>query len=178
MEMLSRTEVGIDLSRFDPRSRILEEADPTGGLGFEGIDGHSRAKKMSDARAAARAKMRRLAQSQLFMASLFGVTVTVTMLFGIVFSTMQLSAMTAEATRIRRQINTLAGQEANLRAQVENRVDLAEIERIATQELGMMKPRGEQIVYVDTSTADFAVVHGEDGAGPFSGLRRMLASLF
>jgi hypothetical protein len=91
---------------------------------------------------------------------------------------MQLSSLTAEANRVRRQITALSGQEANLRAQVENRVELAEIERIATEELGMMKPRGEQIVYIDTSTGDYAVVHQEDDAGPFAGLRRILASLF
>jgi len=178
MEMMPRTDVGIDLSRFDPRSRIQEQADPTGGMGFEGLYAHSSAVKRRNARDLARARMKKLARSQLFLASLVGVLLTVTMLFGVVFSTMQLSALTADATRIRRQISALSGQEANLRAQVENRIDLAEIEQFAIQELGMMKPRGEQIVYVDTSSGDFAVVHGQDGAGPFAGLWRMLASLF
>jgi cell division protein FtsL len=174
METMPRTDVGIDFSRFDPRSRVREEADAARAQ--EAV--HSPLEKRRLAREAANWKKLGLRRSKLFMASLACVLLAVTMLFGIVFSTMQLSALTAEANRVRRQIGALSGQEANLRAQVENRIDLAEIERIATLELGMIKPRGEQIVYVDTSGGDFAVVYQGEDTGAFAGMRRMLSSLF
>jgi cell division protein FtsL len=174
MEMMPRTDVGIDLSRFDPSSRVRGEAE----LARTQDEPFSFAEKRRMARYAENKKRINLARGRLFLICVACVLLTVTMLFGVVYSTMQLSALTADANKLQRNIQLLTGQEANLRAQAENRIELAEIERIATEELGMTKPRGEQIAYVDTSTGDFAVVYGGDDIGAFARIWRMVTSLF
>ena len=149
--------VAYDLSRFDGRSRVREEA-----VTPERIAQQKRAK---NEKAKYLYKLKAIDRLRHFMAASAAITAVVFLLWAVVHSTMQLSELTHEGTRLQRQIGELANQETLLGAQVENRINLAEIERIATEELGMRKPRREQVVYVDTSAGDYGVVHGGGDAG-------------
>lgn len=70
----------------------------------------------------------------------------------------QLTTVSDEAVHLNNQLEELELEQTRLRIAYESVFNLAEIEEYAIGELGMQKPRSDQIYYVDSSAPDKAVV--------------------
>jgi cell division protein FtsL len=88
----------------------------------------------------------------------------------------QLVGVSDESVALTEQLNQLELEQSRLLIEYESAFNLTEIEDYATRELGMQKPTGDQVFYVDGSSPDKAVVVDDDqsGTGIFSSLRDLL----
>ena len=81
----------------------------------------------------------------------------------------QLSQASAEVSTLEDQYAELQEQQTRLRIDYESAFNLTEIEDYAIHELGMQKPRSDQLYYISSSdTADTAVVLDQSAAEPLS----------
>lgn len=83
----------------------------------------------------------------------------------LVFSLMariQLTAVTNDAVALESSLAELETEQARLLIAYESAFNLAEIEGYATSVLGMQRPREEQVIYLNSSVPDKAVVLGPD----------------
>ena len=81
----------------------------------------------------------------------------------------QLSQATAEVSALEDQYAELQEQQTRLRIDFESAFNLTEIEDYAIHELGMQKPRSDQLYYISSSDAtDTAVVLDQSAAEPLS----------
>ncbi len=85
----------------------------------------------------------------------------------IVFTLMakiQLTSATNETVKLENQLSELKVAQNRLSINYEKAFNLTEIEEYATKNLGMQRPRDEQIYYLDSSVPDKAVVITDSGA--------------
>lgn len=81
----------------------------------------------------------------------------------------QLSQASAEVSALEDQYAELQEQQTRLRIDYESAFNLTEIEDYAIHELGMQKPRSDQLYYISSSDAtDTAVVLDQNAAEPLS----------
>ena len=81
----------------------------------------------------------------------------------------QLSQVSAEVSALEDQYAELQEQQTRLRIDYESAFNLTEIEDYAIHELGMQKPRSDQLYYISSSDAtDTAVVLDQSAAEPLS----------
>lgn len=81
----------------------------------------------------------------------------------------QLSQASAEVSTLEDQYTELQEQQTRLRIDYESAFNLTEIEDYAIHELGMQKPRSDQLYYISSSdAADTAVVLDQSAAEPLS----------
>ena len=81
----------------------------------------------------------------------------------------QLSQASAEVSALEDQYAELQEQQTRLRIDYESAFNLTEIEDYAIHELGMQKPRSDQLYYISSSDAtDTAVVLDQSAAEPLS----------
>lgn len=81
----------------------------------------------------------------------------------------QLSQASAEVSTLEDQYAELQEQQTRLRIDYESAFNLTEIEDYAIHELGMQKPRSDQLYYISSSdAADTAVVLDQSAAEPLS----------
>lgn len=80
----------------------------------------------------------------------------------------QLTSVTDEAVGLEQQLTELEVAQNRLLIDYERAFNLTEIEEYATSELGMQRPRDEQIYYMDSTVPDKAVII--DGSGEEDGL--------
>ncbi|MDR0671379.1 MAG: cell division protein FtsL [Oscillospiraceae bacterium] len=135
--------VARDLSRFDNRRRVREAV-------AQDILEQSAAK----VRAQSRAKEKIHVSGWM----LLGFATFAASMFTVVHSHVRLAELSAESGALSREISTLKQEESLLKKLGDGKVDLAEIGRIATEELGMTKPTRDQVIYIDLSDGDRAVV--------------------
>jgi len=105
------------------------------------------------------------------------VVIVMALLVVMINSYVMLSRSTQETVDLRNEISTLQDEEKVLRAQ--QTIDLAAIERYATEELGMVSLNSEKVVYVDVTGGDSAIVN-EPGTSTMqtTGLFAMLVEYF
>lgn len=91
----------------------------------------------------------------------------------------QLTAVTDEAVALERQLTDLEVSQNRLLIDYESAFNLTEIEEYATTQLGMQRPREDQIYYLDSAVPDKAVVieKSDDGKGLRGRLFDMLESI-
>jgi cell division protein FtsL len=70
----------------------------------------------------------------------------------------QLFAVSAESVELNTRLTALQEEQAKLRVGYESAFNLSEIETYAMETLGMQKPNADQVIYIDTSAPDHAVV--------------------
>lgn len=70
----------------------------------------------------------------------------------------QLTAVSSEAVALSEKLEELETEQTRLRIAYESAFNLAEIEEYAINELGMQKPRSDQVYYIDSVTSDKAEV--------------------
>ena len=80
----------------------------------------------------------------------------------------QLSQASAEVSALEDQYTQLQEQQTRLRIDYESAFNLTEIEDYAIHELGMQKPRSDQIYYISSDATDTAVVLDQNAAEPLS----------
>ena len=81
----------------------------------------------------------------------------------------QLSQASVEVSTLEDQYTELQEQQTRLRIDYESAFNLTEIEDYAIHELGMQKPRSDQLYYISSSdAADTAVVLDQSAAEPLS----------
>ncbi|HHU23328.1 MAG TPA: hypothetical protein GXZ52_07965 [Clostridiales bacterium] len=87
--------------------------------------------------------------------------VAVLLVFSLMFR-IQLTQVTDETVQLNQRFEELKAENAKLLIQYESAFNLTEIEEYAINDLGMQKPRSDQIYYVDSSAPDKAVVLQEE----------------
>ena len=136
-------------------------------------DGHARTRQPAAAEQAApvrvlpRAQARKRAQPAPHLSvrgALVFVCVMALMLF-IVYAYTQMAEMGSVSQNLTKDISRLQQEGSTLLRQKSDMIDLQEVERIAVEELGMVKPNRSQIIYINLSGQDHAVVFGP-GAVP------------
>lgn len=83
----------------------------------------------------------------------------------LLFSHIQLNAISENMVELRGQLSQLQDEEAKLRTQYELAYDLSSVETFATTEGGMIKPQNGQIFYVDLSEPDKVQFFDEEAPG-------------
>ena len=94
--------------------------------------------------------------------AILGAAAAVVMLVLLVLSQVRVSIANKNVLALENQIKTLEAQRDDLEISYETAFNLTELEDYAVNELGMQKPRSDQIYYVNGSGADKAVILDED----------------
>lgn len=84
-----------------------------------------------------------------------------------IMAQIELVDITNSTVELNEQIAQLQQEQTKLKIAYESAFNLAEIEEYAVSELGMQKASAEQIVYIDTSAPDKAVVVYNPGSDSF-----------
>lgn len=135
MEAVSNVNIGVDLARFDRRTRVKE------AIASDSV----RAVPVVTPRAVSGVKLGlNPAAVFLFMFFMSGI------LF-VVFSYAQLSAINRENAQTLKLLNAAIKEQGVLTAEMESRIKLDEISEIATEQLGFIKLDRRQVIYIDMS---------------------------
>jgi cell division protein FtsL len=116
-------------------------------------------------RTVARAEVSRKAPARLTVFSVMSFAVIIGLMFMIVYSYVQLSELSEKKADMQDRLSELNSDYALLQADCERRISLAELETMAVERFGMVKPEQEQIKYVDLSGEDYAVVLKDEASG-------------
>ncbi len=139
-----QSELAFDLSRFDARTAVRR------AVAVETMPVREKVQRKTQT------KRRAAARVSLFTVASFIMAMGLLLL--IVYSYVQLSELNEAATGFQKQLQTLKNDEAVMITDYEARISLKEVEDIAVNRLGMVKPEQDQIKYLDLSGGDHAVV--------------------
>ncbi len=117
------------------------------------------------------------------IATIAGFVFAAMLLVLLLMSHIRLTALSDAAAASQTRLSELSEQQNKLQARYEQAFTLSEVERYATQELGMQKPRAGQITYLETiggtDRAEVVVPERESAFAPlFDGLVDSLRSYF
>ena len=115
-------------------------------------------------------------QSVLLTVAEFAAAAVVLLL--VLFSQMKLYEVTSTVNTLQNQLSALQEEQILLRSEYDSAVDLAAIEEIAVNKLGMSRPAGGQTVYVNLSGTDRAEVLTGNGTSVFAGISRTVREAF
>ena len=94
-----------------------------------------------------------------------GCVCVLALLFMMLLSYISLAEISKESVDLNAQLEILNNEETRLKLNYERAFDLNEVERYATNELGMTKAGESQVCYISNNTADQAVVLQVEGNG-------------
>ncbi len=146
LQSATQGNVAYDLSRFDNRLRVREAVERE-------AQSAARLRQVKQ-----RARAQAIARPRVSLWAVLGFMTAMFLMFFIVYSQMQLAEIGSAGAKLKSEINTLQKEQTRLLAERDQKIDLKEIERIATQKLGMVKPSADQIIYINLSGEDHAVV--------------------
>lgn len=155
------SQVGYDLSRFDNRAKVRNAVAAQQEQERLKEQAQPQTRKRAVQNTAPRVPARLV----------LGFVAAMVFMFMIVFSYMQLAELGAASGALSKEISALKKETSLLSMKKDSMIDMKEIERIATEELGMVKPSKGQIIYINLSGEDHAVVSGQ----PESGLLKQLS---
>ena len=97
----------------------------------------------------------------------------------VLLSYVQLYQVNTEAVELRSQLSELQTEEAKLNAQYEKTFDMKAIEESLLSSGAMVQPKSNQIIYLDLSEPDSAVIYGaeKEAGGIQQGLDRIRSIL-
>jgi hypothetical protein len=81
------------------------------------------------------------------------------------YSDVQLNELTDKASKMKKELETLKSEEIRINVLLEKRTDLREIERKATEELGLKKIEKYQVEYISLPSKDKTEVIAEEENG-------------
>ncbi|MCL1819900.1 MAG: hypothetical protein FWG36_04505 [Oscillospiraceae bacterium] len=136
----SVSELGVDLARFDPRTRVREAVAANQEIPVTVRRTH-------------RVSLR-LSSVLLFIFFMGGVLL-------LVLSHAQISALSASNSRLTKEMTEAVREQAVLTAALESRITLDEISEIAIRDLGFVKLDRRQITYIDMSGEEKAELYGK-----------------
>ena len=90
--------------------------------------------------------------------AVLGAAVAAVLIVCVLFAQVRLMAVTAGSAALSESISQLREENTKLRIAYESEFNLSDIETYATSVLGMREPADDQIVYIESSAADKAVV--------------------
>ena len=93
----------------------------------------------------------------------------------VLFSYIQLYQVNTEAVELRNELTALKTEEAKLSARYEKTFDLQALEDSLISSGAMVQPKSNQIIYLDLSEPDSAVVYGQEEEP--DGLRSLLEQI-
>lgn len=112
------------------------------------------------------------------LVTIAGFALAAIMLVMLLMSHVRMTALSDEAAACQSRLTELGEQQNKLQARYEQTFSLAEVERYATEELGMQKPRAGQITYLDClGGSDRAVVIVPEEETMWSGFSLLLDSI-
>lgn len=97
--------------------------------------------------------------------SVLGILAAAVMIVVMLLAQARLTAVCSEAVRLTNRIDQLQTEQARLRIAFESAFNLTEIEDYAVTELGMQKPRNDQIFSISSRTQDKVEIFAPDSAG-------------
>lgn len=109
-----------------------------------------------------------------------GFAAFVVMMVFVLLASIQLTQITHETAHLESRIMELSEQEARLRIEYESAFNLTEIEEYATKKLGMVRQTSDNIIFLETTNVDRAVILEQktaDDDGFFTGFKDFLSSL-
>lgn len=109
-------------------------------------------------------------------AAIIGFACAAVLLVFTLMAKIQLTAVTDQSVELENTLAELKTEQARLQIEYESAFNLTEIEEYATRELGMQRPREDQIYYLQGSAPDKAVVleDTQEEKGFFDRLYEML----
>lgn len=112
--------------------------------------------------------------------TVLGFLMAAVLLVMVLLAQIQMTALADSAAGLENRISELKTEQNKLVAAYETTFSLAEVEEYAIEELGMQKPRADQIVYLDgVGAADRAVILEQEEQNMFSlGVSSVLDSLW
>lgn len=96
--------------------------------------------------------------------SVMGLAVAAVLIVIMLLAQVRLTAVSDAAVDLTNKIEQLETEQTRLRIGFESAFNLTEIEEYATNELGMQKPRSDQIFCIDSATHDKTEVFTPDGS--------------
>ncbi len=147
-----RAEVGYDLSRFDRRLRVRDAVADEMAVRSE-----KREKTVKET-------VRKKTAARISAFAVMGFLLIVGLQMLSVWSGMSLHTVSAESAALKSELTKLKAEETALRSQYEKKLNLKDIERRA-EELGMSRQQGGQIVYIDLSVPDHAIIFDKKDEG-------------
>ena len=100
--------------------------------------------------------------------AVLGFAIAAVLIVVLLVARVQLSQASAEVSALEDQYTQLQEQQTRLRIDYESAFNLTEIEDYAIHELGMQKPRSDQLYYISSDATDTAVVLDQNAAEPLS----------
>lgn len=95
--------------------------------------------------------------------AVIGFLIASVLLVSVIMANAQLVQISAQSVKLEAQLEGYMIEQTKLKIAYESAFNLSEIEEYATTTLGMQKANADQIVYIDTSSPDKAVVVMETG---------------
>lgn len=123
-----------------------------------------------------RPRTRTRSQSPLIL--IMEVAAAAVVLLLVVFSQMKLYEVSSQVSTLQQRFSSVQEEQALLRSRYDSAVDLAAIEAIAVEQLGMSRSAAGQTVYVNLSGSDRAEVLTNAGGGIFSDIARTVREAF
>jgi len=113
--------------------------------------------------------------------AVFGTAFVAVLMIFVVLAQINYNETAAESVRLTALISDLSARHRALELAFENAVDIKEVERYARDELGMARPEGSQVIILNATPRDMAMVinNGEDrGLEGFGSFLRSLTDYF
>lgn len=105
------------------------------------------------------------ARAEISVVAVLGFVVVLALLVMVISGYVRLYELSSVHTELTNQLSTLEAEQSRLEASYESKLDMEQIEAVAAGELGMHVPGENQIVYLDMSGEDAAVVYDSDALG-------------
>lgn len=102
------------------------------------------------------------ARMQVSLLAVLGIVVTVALLVMVISGYVRLYELTSVQAELNDELTALEAEHARLEASYESKLNMEQIELVAGSELGMHLPTEQQIVYLNMSGEDTAVVYDSD----------------
>ena len=102
------------------------------------------------------------ARAEISVVALLGAVVVLALLVLVVSGYVRLYELSSVHTQLSNQLTALEAEQTRLETSYENQMNIDQIELVAVSEMGMHLPRDNQIVYLNMSGEDSAVVYASD----------------
>lgn len=109
-----------------------------------------------------RTKVRVVSAQSISPVAIIGFACAAVLLIFMLMSHIQLTEVTNEAVDLENSLSELKTEQNRLLIKYEEAFNLTEVENYAIDQLGMIRPRNDQITYIDSTVPDKAVVISPD----------------
>ena len=105
------------------------------------------------------------ARAEISVTAVLGFVAVLALLVMVISGYVRLYELSSDHADLADELTALQAEQDRLEASYESKLDMEQIETVAASELGMHVPGADQIVYLDMSGEDAAVVYDSDSMG-------------